>query len=454
MAVIQAPVANVTFTVNGHSYTSGQDGQFTVTDAADLILLRAMGLGSPSNAAAPPSPTVLRSQGQSASRSLIAATNFTALAAKRADANTVDVGRLKLTFGRAGYHSLRVAFGNFYSATGEQADLDTITVQAALELTSPARVRPFNFGTARSLSLAAGDVAWSGVLPAEVTGAEVAWLRSYLSVASVVSGWPVWRTPRATGEAFLQSAGGTNQTVGTGPMVSTGTTSGQGFAPLALVGEPLPSSPLAYRRAVICDGDSIMAGTGDTADATTGSIAYSKALLDAQGYQIPFVNQGRASDQLSFQVDGATYSRWRKTQLWPFATHYLTNFGTNDVASSRTLQNMQDDATYLWTRAKKYGLHVTHMKILPRTTTQTSGVPVAGFAAGGVRSQFNAWLSTQVGNGLLDAVIDCNPLVESAVTPGTWGNTSQTVDGIHMNAAGYAQANPAVQAWVLAQVAV
>jgi hypothetical protein len=44
MAVLQAPVANFTYTVNGHSYTSGQDGRFTCTDAGDLALLRAMGI--------------------------------------------------------------------------------------------------------------------------------------------------------------------------------------------------------------------------------------------------------------------------------------------------------------------------------------------------------------------------------------------------------------------------
>lgn len=44
MALIQAPVANVTYTVNGHSYTSNQAGQFTCNDANDLALLARMGL--------------------------------------------------------------------------------------------------------------------------------------------------------------------------------------------------------------------------------------------------------------------------------------------------------------------------------------------------------------------------------------------------------------------------
>lgn len=44
MATLQAPVANCPYIVNGTTYTSGQDGTFTVTDAGHIAMLKAIGI--------------------------------------------------------------------------------------------------------------------------------------------------------------------------------------------------------------------------------------------------------------------------------------------------------------------------------------------------------------------------------------------------------------------------
>ena len=52
MPVLQAPVANYTYTVNGRSYTSGQDGRMTVSNEGDVALLRGMGISDAVTSAA------------------------------------------------------------------------------------------------------------------------------------------------------------------------------------------------------------------------------------------------------------------------------------------------------------------------------------------------------------------------------------------------------------------
>nr|WP_256476168.1 SGNH/GDSL hydrolase family protein [Siccirubricoccus soli] len=307
------------------------------------------------------------------------------------------------------------------------------------------------WGGQRILNLAAGDTAFSD--PAfEFAGGDTAWLRWYLNVASLTSGWPVWRTPRATGEGFTQSVGGANQAYGLGTLSAAGGSNGAGWAPQGVIGIPHADSPEWTRRAVICDGDSIIAGTGDTADTATGNIAYSKGLVDRDGYLIPYVNQGRAQDQLSFQVDANLTPRWRKQLMWAYATHYLCNFGTNDIANGRTLSQMQADAAYVWGRARKYGLKVAQILVTPRQLS-VGGAVHSDWAPGGLRDQWNAWVRTQVGV-LIDDVIDPNPYVESATTHGAWASDTYTPDGLHMLPAGYAAANQAVTAWAQTRVAV
>jgi hypothetical protein len=82
--------------------------------------------------------------------------------------------------------------------------------------------------------------------------------------------------------------------------------------------------------------------------------------------------------------------------------------------------------------------------------SQADQQTVAGFEPGGKADQINAWLKTQVGNGLLDALIDYRDLLQD--TPSalwkTDGNVATyTDDGVHMVRAGHILAATRVNDW-------
>lgn len=77
----------------------------------------------------------------------------------------------------------------------------------------------------------------------------------------------------------------------------------------------------------------------------------------------------------------------------------------------------------------------------------------AGFEVGGKRDQLNAWFKTQVGNGILDAVIDTSTnCLEDPANPSyylTDGVTldKYTIDGVHPEPAGHLLGVPIINAW-------
>src|SRR5262249_9148167 len=104
-------------------------------------------------------------------------------------------------------------------------------------------------------------------------------------------------------------------------------------------------------------------------------------------------------------------------------------------------------------------LKVAQSLIMPRTTssdswaTAANQTSVSGFGVGELRDQFNAWVLTQVGGGLLDVVIDPNPYVEDQSHPSKWiSNNSAnypTTDGVHPSSALHILAAQAVNSWAL-----
>lgn len=362
---------------------------------------------------------------------------------------TRDEGRMLLTVGPFGVTSLRLAFGNWYVTLGEQTTgLAAITVNAGLETTTPIRTRPVLFSGQRSIVIQPGDTVYSDPIPIDLAPGASVWCRTSCTVADGTTAWPAVYATRVTGENWLQSTLGTTQVYNTGALVTTDASANIGFGPIAVLGTPDPTSSAVSRKCVICLGDSIMRGNGDTPSTINGTAGYSRGLTHTDGSVVPNIVQARDSDQASYNSDTATNAAWRKPGLWPYATHMLCNFGTNDLAAGgRTLVQLQTDLTAIWTRAKRYGMKVAQVLILPRQAS-AGGAPVAGFESGGnLRDPQNAWIRSQVGNGLLDAVVDVPSLVEDPAVLGQY-RAGISVDGIHMNASGYNLAIPAIQSWI------
>lgn len=364
---------------------------------------------------------------------------------------TLDDGRFVARVGRAGYHSVQLGFGNFYVAAGERIDVATITPRAAFETLTPIANRAFTFGGGvRAPLLAPGDQCLTDPMYETVSGGTDMLLRTGLTVATGGDLWPCNYTSRGAGENFRQSVGtaASSQVYNTGSLNTAGTIGSAGFGPLCAIGMPLETSDVAHRRAFISLGDSISFGNSDTAD-TNYNIGYGKGLVDPDGYVVPHMLQSRNSDQASFQVNATGFPMSRKLLWWRYATDFICNLGTNDgpATGNRTMDQWKADVLTILGKAKSFGLRTAWVKILPRQVS-LGGAIVAGYEPGGVwRDPANAWLSSQVGLGLLDAVIDPNPFVEDPANPGKYlpGISS---DGIHMNASGYALAVPAIKAYV------
>lgn len=336
--------------------------------------------------------------------------------------------RMKIFFGPQSCRDIRIVVTGFH-ATGSAAEVvnpNPITADFALELADASASVPFLFDGEQLLTVQPGGLYISDPLSLDFDAFATAWIRSG---ALVTSGQfiPISSMFAISGESMPYSTEATSQVNATGAMVNrtTGSTGPGGFIPAAILG-----TPIVNHVSVALYGDSLMAGTiGDGSDATTGARgAYARAV---QGL-FPWSNMARASETAAFNVG---VNGFRRRQLIDFHSHVLINFDTNGIAGGATLAQCKASLTSIWTSAKRRGKKVYQSLIWPRTNAGNTA-PVTGFAVGGIRDQLNAWIKTQVGNGILDGIIDANVVVESKTTPGLWANSAWTADGTHLNNAG------------------
>lgn len=268
------------------------------------------------------------------------------------------------------------------------------------------------------------------------------------------------------------SSSGISQVNGTGAMsvpvggVAT-STSGESFMSPILIGKsdfPVPS--------VLIVGDSIPLGIGDytasngsfrNGDVQGNSGFAARGLAGVKGFTLHMAKETIGSWQLQF-----TSSQYapKMRYIWSYATHIIVAMGTNDIAASQTLSQLQTNLTALLTDMKEvfgpYGKppKIAVSTIMPRTTstdlwaTAVNQSPAtSGFAIGGTRDTYNAWIKTQVGLGLIDAVIDVNPFVQDPVVTYAWltnGTANYpTTDGTHPSTALHILAAQAVNAWAV-----
>ena len=365
--------------------------------------------------------------------------------------------RQRITLGKAGVSTIQLAFGNYsIGASGEAGPGNSITLDAALEIaaaeapngTAPAALNiPLFFGGAPTVVIGNGCplVLSDRVgLAAGMAGA-VIWLR-YSVLVSASQFVPTNFVASTTGEGcFITS--GASQSPGTGVM--TGTTTSTGYGPVAVIGTTYTAQP-----SVVLIGDSITAGSGDigVGDAFGNRGFAQRGLSSVGGYRVPSLRFAKSGDVLY----GPVLSRGAGSRraIWPYATHAFVALGTNDCAAGRGLTAMQADAQALWADLREAGLKVAHSKIMPRTTStdgwtsEANQTPVADFATGGIRDQFNTWLDGQVTAGNLDAVIDPNAYVEGAIH-GVWKYTGAvaSADGVHPASGLHILGAQAVNAW-------
>lgn len=372
-------------------------------------------------------------------------------------------GRKRHKIGRYSVQGLQLAYGQWYltGGVGDVAIANAATFECAIEQTTPIAVTvPCIFAGARVGAIGADIpfVVTDPVAGVDIPAGGTFWTRTNYVVAasSMVIGATASIVSALGGESGYLSPSGPSQVPATGALTSpAGGTGYNPAAPALILGRPTGPTP-----AVLGLGDSIMAGNNDDIDFTTAAYGFfERGLEDVNGYAVPWHLQAVGGHSMQkAQID----TGWRGRSAWQYVTAWYCNMGTNDIAAGRSLAQMQADAIRLWTSAKAtlspYGrpLKTAHSTALTRTTSSDSWAtlanqtPVAGFEPGGQADLWNAWLLTQVGGGLLDALIDFRSLLQNT-TLAKWLVTGaanyMTNDGVHPSSVGHVAAATQLNAW-------
>jgi len=425
-------------TVNGRTYTSQPGVAIDVPSFdAQILLSNKWVVGSVPPVVVPPDEQIVANRG---------IFNWFSNSAGGGGTNyTRGEYRQKLTFGPAASSDIRICYGNYYSngGPGEVAGLNAITVEGAVELTSPVTTVMASWSGAKTITIQLGTQVCSDPLPIDMPANGTAWLRTGVTVSS----GQFWPTANyffsGSGDAYYESTSATSQIGNTGALVlpsgGAQSPSNTGFGALAILGRPKTK----IRSGVIV-GDSIAIGVADTGNGDgLGNVGFISRSLAANS--IPYSRLGRQSETLQSEAGAAGYLR---RLYFRNATIAITNAATNDIPTGRTLAQLQGDLTTLWAALKARNLKVHHVLVFPRTTsTDSFATPgnqsyySAAYAPGGIKDQLNAWIKTQVGI-LIDGYFDPAPYIEDAANPGKWATVASpaalytptgamTTDGTH-----------------------
>lgn len=247
-----------------------------------------------------------------------------------------------------------------------------------------------------------------------------------------------------TGEGtFLSDGASSSQVNAIGVMTTQtgGSTLNRDFGPVCIEG--LAAS---HDIAVLADGDSLLAGVNDTNqpngnDGTTNGGFVQRGLKSVNGRSVPILSMAYAGTQAQQFVGSMT----KRAQYFPFCTHMIENFGTNDFAAgARTAAQIYADRQTIWTAARAAGVRwIEALPIFPRATstdswaTLVNQTPSTGYAttSGVFRDPMNALLATALSQGLINGIININTVAADAVSLDKWVVTGAanyaTADGTH-----------------------
>jgi lysophospholipase L1-like esterase len=238
-------------------------------------------------------------------------------------------------------------------------------------------------------------------------------------------------------------------TLATGQVPTAGTWSGIGRDSNQNVGVisgvlGIPSEPTV---SVVILGDSIANSRDDSTGDAYGNAGYIPRGLYLAGDSIPFIRATQSGEKVStFGIGGLT----NRLTLLQYCSHVVMNHGTNDIVElGMTLETMQTRYLTAWAMLKARNVQVYQCLIMPRTAstdswaTAANQTPITNFEDGGVRTQVNDWIKTQVGV-TIDGYIDPNSAVEDPDNPGKWITNGSpnypTADGVHPTSAIHALA--------------
>jgi lysophospholipase L1-like esterase len=368
--------------------------------------------------------------------------------------------RYPLKNGGVAATDIRLLFAGFYNLSntpGEQPLKNAITWKAALEKTSPSFATVASRGGNTTFTNAPDTTQAGGFFLTEALGISLAAGETFNAQLEhrTTAGSYILNLVRP----FTALQNFTSATLTSGHAGTAGTwtaTGDEGVSTIQAVIPGIIGMPAYNYPAVVIFGDSIQYGTGDARDANN-SVGYVQRGLYTGGIggnPVPSINLSKPGEKASDIANGG--GTLRLTAL-KYASDVITDYLTNDIAASNSYATCIANLQAVWNLFKAYGVRVTQVLIMPRTTstdswaTAANQTPVAGFESGGVRDQVNAFIISKVADGTIAGYIDPNPVVEDPANHGKWitnGTASYpTADGIHPSAALHALVAPLVTTW-------
>jgi lysophospholipase L1-like esterase len=250
-----------------------------------------------------------------------------------------------------------------------------------------------------------------------------------------------------SGEGEFFSDGTASQITNSGAMTTPSggsAAANNSILPTAFIGAPTRS------LSIMGVGDSLMYGGNDNwSDGTNGMGWFPRGLHLVNGRQCANANFGRGgSTALNFVTNISQRSYYYK-----YHDVLVIHYGTNDLATGRTAAQAAASILTIAQNAKANGIRwVVVSAVFPRT--DSSNVPISGFATGGARDVLNASLAAMVGNGYVDQYIDLSSAIADPVNTDRWNTGIGVVsDWIHPNATGHVGLgnlfNPVAAGWRL-----
>jgi len=351
-------------------------------------------------------------------------------------------------------------------------NLNEVTISHAwLERDTSGQIVPLTFGGQRQLVLPMNSATpyWlSDAVPSTVwTGQtlardEIFWLHVRGSVPTAGK-LPTGTPATFSGSKFITYAPendpGTIDQGGAVPTIA-GSTSRIVGLPLIFLGRFTGPGHLS----VIGIGDSIMDGTGDTANPVpviSGYGFFNRSALDANGANtIAMFNLTRHGQTANAWISPGKQQRQRP--FLKFANVVAEEYGTNDLSSdgSGSPTAILARVEGIWTAARQEGVQkIVRTLLMPRTTSTSQWsnladqTPNTGWGTGQNRDLINAGLIAARDAGKVDVILDTLAVLGDPTDPSRWlsngTNKYVTSDGTHVSPGGNALLAPHLRSALL-----
>lgn len=219
--------------------------------------------------------------------------------------------------------------------------------------------------------------------------------------------------------------------------VTPGNSGGGFWPPAAILADLQTSAPLP---SLLIDGDSITAGSTDTADAF-GRAGYINKILNNTYCYLSLAKGGMFAQDLAASAPG----HYAAAELIS-ATDVLLELCRNDIwVNGRTAAQVAADLVTIATPLINAGKRVWAFTCPPYTTSTdgfTSAVnqAISSSTNEGHRQAYNVDMRANFFSHGFAGVIDMAAVIEDPLNPGKWnsaGGVARTADGVHPNAQGH-----------------